>query len=130
MNYENILDIMEENGLSDCDVIKNSDDHIVVEFCYDFDNDEKQAAKSYANDESGMNSDSPEWMEDYYVPYLYDVAKDNIQEIIEDICDEYDLEAEFRKIDNADDSEYIKALVVFCTEECESDIEEIISDFV
>lgn len=76
-----------------------------------------------------MNSDNPEWIEDYYVPYLYDVAKDNIQEIIEDICDEYALEAEFRKIDNTDDSEYIKALVVFCSEDCELDIEEIISDF-
>ena len=26
MNYEDILDIMEENGLSDCDLIKNSYD--------------------------------------------------------------------------------------------------------
>lgn len=37
MNYEDILDIMEENGLSDCDIIKSSEDHVVIEFCYDFD---------------------------------------------------------------------------------------------
>ena len=92
MRAFDIIEMLEENGLTEIEEILVDDDKVIVEFFYDFDRDELKAAESYANEESDTEKESEEWKKDWYIPYLLDIAKDNIENIIEDIGDEFEVE--------------------------------------
>ena len=47
-----IVKILKENDLSDVEVLKNTEEYILVNFYFDFDKDLQDAAKAYANEES------------------------------------------------------------------------------
>ena len=127
----NVVDFLHKNGLEDIEELKVDDNYMVIKFIYDFDNDELSAAKAYCKDEADAEEESEEWYEEWYMPYLSDIAQDNIQEILEDICEEYDIESEFRIIESNNSSyEYIEVIAVFCNENFEMALEEIINDYI
>jgi len=85
MEISEIEDFLGDNGLSEIEEIKNDENYSVIKFYYDFDKDELSAARAYANDESDLESESAEWYTDWYLSYLSDLAKDNVEEIMEEL---------------------------------------------
>ena len=65
MDISEIIDFLEDNGLCEAEEIKTDDGVTLIKFYYDFDNDEKNAAKSYADEESDFESESDEWFAEY-----------------------------------------------------------------
>lgn len=131
MGEIDLVDILEGNDLTEVEVIKSNENYSVIRFCYDFDQEEMAAAKAYASGESEEEEGSNEWYENWYTPYLYDVAKDNIQEIIEEICDDFELEGEFKEAERYNLSkEFMKGIIIFCKDSSEIEMEDIINDYI
>lgn len=87
MDKEKILDILELEGISECDDVSYNSKEFIVNAYYIFDKAEIEAAKSFANENYKEVLDDT-WYDENYFPYLYDVAGDNINEILEDIGEE------------------------------------------
>lgn len=131
MNVADIIDILEENGLSEVEELMVEEDNAVVEFFYDFDRDELTAAKAYANEESDAEENSDEWNRDWFIPYLLDLAKDNVESVLEDITEELQVEGIIKEANiDGNNNDYIKFVGVFCTENCSLDLEEILNDYL
>ena len=90
MKSNEIIEILEENNLTEIEELKNEDGVFLVKFFLDFDNDVISAARSYANDESDYEEESDEWYKEYFIPYLYDYGNDEVVDIIEEIVEELD----------------------------------------
>ena len=84
MDKEKIINYLEENGFSDVELMSEQKGLIATRFYYDFDKDELKAAEAYANDASGKEKNDS-WHEDFYIPYLTELAIDNVGEIMEEI---------------------------------------------
>lgn len=127
MEKSKILSVLEENNLSDLEVLKESEDLLFLKFYFDFDKDVLAAAKSYSNEESSYKEGSSEWYKEYYIPYLYDFGNDEILSIVEDITEEFDISGEFMafQIDESN-IEYLQFMVMFTDEENEISIEELV----
>lgn len=128
---EEIVDYLENNGLTELEIVRSEEEYIVIKFCYDYDSDEIKAARAYATEEGDCDKDSPEWYENWYLPYLIDIAKDNIQEVVEEICEEFDVEGEYRQIEeNENHIEFFKGLVIFSSDSSDVDYEEIMAEYI
>ena len=92
MNIKDIIDILNDNGLSEIEELVSGDKYSLINFYFDFDKDVEEAAKAYADDESTAGSE--EWMKEFYLPYLYDYANDEVLEIVEEIIEDLDVEGE------------------------------------
>jgi hypothetical protein len=129
MDSERIIYILEQNGIDEVEEIVSSENYFVVRFCYEFDNEEINAARAYSNDESQEEEGSTDWYSDWYTPYLYDIAKDNIQEVIEEICEEFDIEGEFKELESQKgEIDYMKGIAIFCQDSSEVDLDDILND--
>lgn len=131
MNAFDIIEILEENGLTEIQEVLVKNDRVVLEFFYDFDNEELNAAKAYANEESDLEEGSDEWNRDWFIPYLLDIAKDNIESTIEEINDELEFEGMAHELNiDGNNKDYIKFISVFCTEDCDVELEEMLNDYL
>ncbi|MBM7834964.1 hypothetical protein [Clostridium sardiniense] len=131
MNAFDIIEILEDNGLTEIQEVLVKDDRVVLEFFYDFDNEELNAAKAYANEESDLEEGSDEWNRDWFIPYLLDIAKDNIESTIEEINDELEFEGMAHELNiDGNNKDYIKFISVFCTEDCDIELEEMLNDYL
>ncbi|MGG7076825.1 hypothetical protein [Clostridium sardiniense] len=131
MNAFDIIEILEENGLTEIQEVLVKDDRVVLEFFYDFDSEELNAAKAYANEESDLEEGSDEWNRDWFIPYLLDIAKDNIESTIEEINDELEFEGMAHELNiDGNNKDYIKFISVFCTEDCNVELEEMLNDYL
>lgn len=131
MNAFDIIEILEENGLTEIQEVLVKDDRVVLEFFYDFDSEELNAAKAYANEESDLEEGSDEWNRDWFIPYLLDIAKDNIESIIEEINDELEFEGMAHEVNiDVNNKDYIKFISVFCAEDCDVELEEMLNDYL
>ena len=63
-----IIAFLEDNDLSEVEEVKFDDEALVLRFYYDFDRDEIEAARAYANDECEEEEESEEWYEEYFLP--------------------------------------------------------------
>ena len=130
MDIIEIINYLEENGLSDAEEVQKLDDAVLVKFYYDFDNDEKSAAESYSNDECDYEKESEEWFSEYYNPYLNDIAVDNVENILEDLSEEFEVECKYKNIGSQNGSnESIEFIVAVCDEMCEVDLEDFLNDY-
>lgn len=105
MDKKAIFGILEKNELSQIEEIEYKEEAVVVRFFYDFDDDEIEAAKAYANDESEDEENGDVWFDEFFLPYLYDLAVDNAGEVIEEIMEELNLDAQFVSYE-MDEEEY------------------------
>lgn len=128
MRIEAILTDLQEAGLSEVQKIEY-DKEFVVRFYYDFDQDEMNAAKAYSSDETDYEVETTQWYEEGYLPYLNELAVDNVAEVIQEIMEDHEVEAQFvsyeASVDNKDFSEFI---AVFFEKDKEVDIDEIIDE--
>ena len=127
MDISEIKSFLEDNDLSDVEEIKQEDDYILLKFYYDFDKDELMAAKSYSNEESDFEAESDE----YYIPFLKDIADDNVESIVEDAAEEFEIEGKYKSlVMESGELGYLRFVAVFSAEMDESEMEDILNDYV
>lgn len=130
MNKKGIINYLKE---SNCEAIKEipyKDDIIVLSFTYEYDNYEIEAAKAYANEECKEEKEGEIWRKIFLLPYLHDIATDNMDDIIEDIMDDYDIGAQY--IGHEINEQHYKRcefVAVFYNKKLEIDIDDILSEF-
>lgn len=131
MQESQIIKILNENDLSDVEVLKSDDEFALINFYFDFDKDVLDAAKAYANEESDLEEYSKDWYNEYYFPYLYDFANDEVLEIIEDVIEELGIEGEMMAIQMTEKtSDYVQFMALFTEEDSNISIEEIVKDYM
>ena len=131
MRISEILEILEENDLSNIEELKNEDGVILVKFFLDFDEDLLSAAKSYANEEGDYEAESIEWYNEYLLPYLYDYANDEVLDIIEEIVEELEIAGEVMAFQlSSTNYESIQFMALFTEEDNEITIEEVAKEFI
>lgn len=129
MDNNAIIEILEDNGLGDTEIIDSKDNIIVVRFFYDFDEDEVKAAKAYANDMSKDKNDVKSNTEDFVIPYLSDIAVDNVGDIIEEIMEDLNIEAQFISYDiDSEDYTYNEFAAVFYESNLKIDLDKILEE--
>jgi len=129
MNKKEIIEILEDNGLDNIKEIKKNASLFIVKFKYEFDDLELEGAESYAKDESSSENKDDDWYEEYYLPYLNDIAIDNVEDIIDEISEELNLKYEFISYElSKEQMEYIEFVAVFYEEDIDFNIDELILD--
>ena len=131
MQESQIIKILNENELSEIEVLKKDDDFVLINFYFDFDKDVLDAAKAYSNEESSLEEYSKDWYKEYYFPYLYDFANDEVLEIIEEIVEELVNEGEMMAIQMTEKtSDYVQFMALFTEEDSNISIEEAVKDYM
>lgn len=129
MDNNAIIEILETNGLDDIEIIDSRDNIIVVRFFYDFDEDEIKAAKAYANDMSKDKNDVNSYVKNFIIPYLSDIAVDNVGDIIEDIMENLQIEAQFISYDiDSEDYTFNEFAAVFYEKNIKIDFDKILEE--
>ncbi|MBY6939398.1 hypothetical protein, partial [Clostridium botulinum] len=84
----------------------------------------------YANEDCDFDDDSDEWYNDFYMPYLNDIAMDNIESIIEEAMEDLDIEGKYRQIESETRNlGYVKFISVFANSDSEVDLDEVLIDY-
>lgn len=131
MDYQEIIEFLEDNGVSEVEELRSDNDNMIIKFYYDFDKEELAAARAYANEESDVEEESDEWYRDWYLSYLYDIAKDELDETFEELNEEFNTSSVFKILANdANNSEYVKFVAIICDEEYDEDLEEQLNDYL
>lgn len=129
MKKSEVLNFLSESGLSEVEEIKYKSNILVVKFYYDFDKEELEAAKAYANEESDYDAESKEWLSEYVLPYLNDLATDNVGEIIEEVMEEFDIEGQYAAFDiDLNNYSYNEFIAVFTSQGEEIEIDDVMDD--
>lgn len=129
MNSKDIIKVLENNGLSDIEEISYKEGFAVIRFFYDFDEDELKAARAYAKDECEEEEESESWYEDYFLPYLNDLAIDNVGEVMEEIMEEFGAEAQYISYElDSENYEYNEFVAVVVSGDKDLNIEEVLDE--
>ena len=129
MKSSEIIGYLEDNDLADVEELKKKSNCVIIKFYYDFDKEEISAAKTYSTEESDFEPESDEWYKEYYIPYLRDIAVDNVESVIEDVMEEFEIEAKYKEIGMENgDSGYFKFIAAFSEELTDAELEEILND--
>jgi hypothetical protein len=127
LNKQYIINFLKQNGLSDLEEIKYKNDTIALKFKYYYDEIEMEAATSFADDEGDFKQNKEEWYEEYFLPYLSDIAADNVEDIMEECTEELGIEYEFIGCDiSQDDYEFNEFAVVFYGKDADIEIDDIL----
>lgn len=114
MDKQKIVNFLEDNGISEIKEINYDNEVILLKFFFDFDEEEIEAAKAYANDECEEEAESDSWYKDFFLPYLNELATDTVGDIIEDSMEELNIEAQFVSYEvSKDDYSYNEFTAVF-----------------
>lgn len=129
MNSKDIIKVLENNGLSDIEEVSYKEGFAVIRFFYDFDEDELKAARAYAKDECEEEEESESWYEDYFLPYLNDLAIDNVGEIMEEIMEEFGAEVQYISYElDSENYEYNEFVAVVVSGDKDLNIEEVLDE--
>ena len=125
--YKNeIIEILNDDDLDNVEEVPKKEDCVIVKFTYYFDEIELEGAKAYA-DEEGNKNNQEEWYEEYFLPYLNDMAIDNVNDIIDEISEDMDLDYEMLSFElSQEECDGMNFLVAFYNEELSVDIDELI----
>jgi len=127
LNKQYIINFLKQNGLSDLEEIKYKNDTIALKFKYYYDEIEMEAATSFADDEGDFKQNKEDWYEEYFLPYLSDIAADNVEDIMEECTEELGIEYEFIGCDiSQDDYEFNEFAVVFYGKDADIEIDDIL----
>lgn len=127
MNKIKIFNMLEDNELYDLKEIKKNNDVLVVNFKYEFDDLEISGAESYANEEYDKEEKDDSWYDDYYLPYLNDMAIDNVEDIMDEISEEESLDYEFVAYElSKEQVDYVEFIAVFFKGEIDFELDELV----
>lgn len=131
MDSNKIIEILEENALTEIEELKNEDGIFLVKFFLDFDEDVLRAARSYSNEESDYEEESSEWYKEYFIPYLYEYGNDEVVDIIEEIVEELDVAGEVMAFQmNSTSYEFMQFMALFTDEDQDLTIEEVAKEYI
>jgi hypothetical protein len=131
MESNKIIEILEENNLTEIEELKNEDGVCLVKFFLDFDEDVLSAARSYSNEESDYEEESNEWYKEYFIPYLYDYGNDEVVDIIEEIVEELDIAGEVMAFQmNSTSHEFMQFMALFTDEDQDLTIEDVAKEYI
>lgn len=130
MEKQSIIEFLEDNNLTDIEEVEidAQDEVIAIKFFYDFDKDEISAAKSYASEETDYDENDTQWIATGIIPYLNDLAYDNVSEINEDLMEEFELIAKFKSEDISTSDYTYQKFYLIITEDDSIDLEDIIDN--
>lgn len=129
MDKNKILDILKQlPGIGDVEEIQYEPEYLVVRMFYDYDVDELEAARDYANSQSNAADDEDKWFSEYYIPYLIDLAVDEVRDSIEEIVDSRNVIAEYISYEPDREDDSCEFIAVFADEGKEFDIDDILDD--
>lgn len=127
MNKSEIINELENNGMYDLEEIKQNRDLLIVKFKYDFEDLELEGAESYANEEYDGEKKDDTWYEEYYLPYLKDMASDEVEDIMEEISEEQNLKHKFDAYKlSKENYEFAQFIAVFYNGEMNFNLDELI----
>ncbi|MBU3127639.1 hypothetical protein LGL55_09805 [Clostridium tagluense] len=127
MNKQYIINFLKTNDLSDIAEIQYKKGTIAIKFKYYYDEVEIEAATCYANEEGNFKEDKEDWYEEYFLPYLSDIAADNVEDIMEECAEQMEIEYEFIGCDISQDAyEFNEFAVVFYGEDADIEIDDIL----
>lgn len=125
MNKEMILEYLENNGVTDVDVVRSEENLMVATGFYDFDEDELAAAKAYAESQVEEGEDTKEPL----TSYLVDLAVDNLGEIMEDLIEEEGIDAQYLTYEmDEEDMESLQVAMLFSKGDLDKDLEDILDE--
>lgn len=128
MNKDNILEYLENNGLTDVDIIREEEGLIVATAFYDFDDEEMEAAKAYAEGQITDEEDE-EASEEYLMNYLVDLAVDNLGEVFEELIDEEGVDAQYLTYEmDPEEPDTIQVAMLFSKGDLDKDLEDILDE--
>lgn len=128
MNKDNILEYLENNGLTDVDIIREEEGLIVAIAFYDFDDEEMEAAKAYAEGQITDEEDA-EASEEYLMNYLVDLAVDNLGEVFEELIDEEGIDAQYLTYEmDPEEPDTIQVAMLFSKGDLDKDLEDILDE--
>ena len=131
MKESQIIKILNQNDLSEVEVLKKGEEFVLINFYFDFDKEVLDAAKAYSNEESDLEEYTKEWYTEYYFPYLYDFANDEVVEIIEEIIEELEIEGEMMAVQMTEKtSDYVQFMALFTEEDSNISIEEVVKEYM
>lgn len=128
-NVKKVKEYLEKEGFSEVENVKYKDDILVFNFFYEFDKPEIEAAEAYANENCNKNKNNNAWYEENYIPYLIDIAADNVRDVLDEMCEEFNMQGEFvaYEIDRNYSSQCEFTIVVGDTN-TEFDIDDVLED--
>ena len=114
LNKQYIMDFLNQNDLKDIVEIEYKKETIALKFKYIYDDVEMEAASSYAIEEGDFKQNKEDWYEEFFLPYLSDIAADNVEDIMEECAEKMEIEYEFIGCDISQDAyEFNEFAVVF-----------------
>lgn len=129
MNKMKIMDYLRQSaGIEDVEEIEYKSGFLVLRFFYVYDDDELDAARDYADNESSEENSEEEWYDEYYLPYLIDLAVDEVNDDIEELVDSEEINAEYISYELEKDDEGLEFVAVFADEANEFDIDEVLDE--
>ncbi len=129
MDKKAIIEFLRGNGIEEVEEIPYQEGKLILRFFYDFDEDELKAAKAYANDESNSEKQDDEWYEEYFIPYLSDVAIDNVGDLIEDVMESFEVDVQYVSYDiDKDNCDYNEFVAVIFEKDEDVDIDNILEE--
>ena len=127
MNKKYIINFLNQNDLNDIVEIEYKKETIALKFKYIYDDVEMEAASSYANEEGDFKQNKEDWYEEFFLPYLSDIAADNVEDIMEECSEKMEIEYEFIGCDiSQDEYEFNEFAVVFYDKDSNIDIDDIL----
>lgn len=129
MDKQKIVEFLNKNGITEVEEIKYREDVFVARLYYDFDDDEIEAASSYADDESEDEEGGEIWYEEFFLPYLNDIAIDNMGDIFEDCMESLDIGIQYMGYDvDEDQYDFSEIIAVFYDKDKPVEIERVLDD--
>lgn len=127
MDKQKILNSLVKEGYKEIDEIEYNKQIKVFSFFYVFDDAELDAARDYSNENYDEVGGEEEWYDEFFLPYLVDIASDNVRDTLEDICEEMDLAGEFILYEPDRESyEQMEFILIVAEQDVEFDADEII----
>lgn len=127
MEKEKIINFLLNNDLEEVQEISNDGEVLVLRFYYDFDDDEISAAKAYASDESEDEEEGDSWYDEFLLPYLNELAVDSTGEIIEELMEELNVEAQYMSYEiDRENYDYNEFIAVFYEKGKSIDLDEVL----
>jgi hypothetical protein len=125
----NVSEILEKEGFEEVDELDYKKNIKIYNFFYTFDETELEAGKDYANENYDEGKGEDQWYEEFFLPYLTDIAGDNIKDIVDELCEKNGLVGEFviYEIDK-ESYEQVEVTIALAEEGTEFDMEKVLED--
>lgn len=124
-----MIQYLEKEGLEEVDEIEYKDNIIVYDFFYSFDDAEIEAATEYANENCEDSKGEESWTEEFFLPNLTEMAADNVNDILEEMCNEFEVQGEFAAYElDRNSHEKCEFIIVFGAKGAEFDIEKVMDE--